>query len=75
MVNITLSIPDELHKVVKQHPEIKWSEVARQAMLEYAQKLKMMDEITGKSELTDMGAEEIGNLIKKGIAERHKESL
>jgi len=75
MVNITLSIPDELHKVVKQHPEIKWSEVARQAMLEYAQKIKMMDEITGKSELTDMGAEEIGNLIKKGIAERHKESL
>jgi len=75
MPNITLSIPDELHKVVKQHPEIKWSEVARQAMLEYAQKIKMMDEITGKSELTDMGAEEIGNLIKKGIAERHKESL
>ena len=72
MANITLSIPDELHKVVKQHPEIKWSEVARQAMFEYAQKIKLVDEITAKSELTDMDAEEIGNLIKKGIAERHK---
>ena len=75
MPNITLSIPDELHKIVKEHPEIKWSEVARQAMWGYAQKLKMIDEITAKSELTDMGAEEIGNLIKKGIAERHKESI
>ena len=71
MPNITLSIPDELHKVVKQHPEIKWSAVARQAMWEYAQKIKTMDEITSKSELTEMDAEEIGNLIKRGIAESH----
>ena len=73
MANITPSIPDELHKIVKQHPEIKWSEVARQAMFEYARKIKVMDEITAKSEFNSMGVEEIGDLIKKGIAERHKE--
>lgn len=72
MPNITLSIPDELHKIVKQHPEIKWSEVARQAMWSYAQKLKIVDEITSKNTLTEMDAEEIGNMIKKGIAKRHK---
>ena len=32
MVNMTLAIPEELHKIMKKHPEIKWTEVARQAL-------------------------------------------
>lgn len=31
-VNITLSIPRELHEQMKIHPEIKWSEAARQGI-------------------------------------------
>jgi len=31
MVNMTMAIPVHLHKVMKKHPEIKWTEVARQA--------------------------------------------
>ena len=31
MANLTLSIPAELHKEMKRHSELKWSEVARQA--------------------------------------------
>lgn len=30
--NMTLGIPDEIHKIMKKHPEIKWTEVARQAI-------------------------------------------
>ena len=32
MVNMTLAIPEELHKIMKKHSEIKWTEVARQAI-------------------------------------------
>lgn len=32
MANITLSIPNETHHKMKQFSEIKWSEVARQAI-------------------------------------------
>ncbi|MFH0955093.1 MAG: hypothetical protein V1777_03230 [Candidatus Micrarchaeota archaeon] len=32
MVNMTMAIPKELHKAMREHPEIKWSEVARQAI-------------------------------------------
>ena len=71
MANITLSIPDELHKIIKQHPEIKWSEVARQAMWEYAQKLKMMDEITSKSTLTKEEALKLGEDLNKKLAKRY----
>ncbi|MDD5147858.1 MAG: hypothetical protein PHH08_00155 [Candidatus ainarchaeum sp.] len=29
---MTMAIPDELHSKMKQHPEVKWTEVARQAI-------------------------------------------
>jgi len=32
MVNMTMAIPEQLHKVMKKHAEIKWTEVARQAI-------------------------------------------
>lgn len=32
MAHITLSIPDELYKEIKKHPNIKWSEAARQGI-------------------------------------------
>jgi len=41
-VNITLSVSGELEKLVKGHPEIKWTEIARQGMLSEAEKLKKL---------------------------------
>ncbi len=71
MTNMTLAIPTELTAVMKKHKEIKWSEVARQAMIEKAGELKLMDEILSKSKLTEKDALEIGRRIKEGIAKRH----
>jgi hypothetical protein len=71
MVNITLSIPEELHKTLKKHSEIKWSEIARRAMWTEARKLEIMDQILSKSKLTEENAEEIGEKIKSEIAKRH----
>lgn len=41
MVNMTMAIPKELHKIMKTHPEIKWTEVARQAIERKAKLLEM----------------------------------
>ena len=71
MVNVTLAVPEDLHRIMKSHPEIKWSEVARQAIWEYARKLDLMDEVMGKSKLTEAEARFVGESIKKGIAERY----
>jgi len=71
MVNMTLAVPEELHRIIKKHTEIRWSEVARRAMQEQATKLEILDSITSKSKLTLKDAEEIGNKIKMGIAKRH----
>jgi len=71
MPNMTLSIPEEIHKIVKKHNEIRWSEVARRAISEQAMRLKLMDKLISKSTLTEKDVEEIGNKIKSGIAKRH----
>jgi hypothetical protein len=71
MTNMTLAIPEELHKLMKKHAQIKWSEVARQAIWNQAKKMEMMDKILSKSKLTEKDVESIGRKIKKGIANRH----
>lgn len=70
MVNLTLSLPEELHNKMIQHPEFKWSEIARQAFRKRLKNLEMMNKILAKSELTEKDAEEIGHKIKAGIAKR-----
>jgi hypothetical protein len=71
MTNMTLAIPEELHKIMKKHSEIKWSEVARKAIWDQAKKIDLMDKLLKNSELTEEDAEEIGHKIKQGIAKRH----
>ena len=71
MVNVTLAVPEELHDIMKRHPEIRWSEVARQAMWDYARKLRVLDEITKGSTLSERDAIEIGETIKRGVAGRY----
>ena len=40
MAHITLSVPDEIYTEMKKHPEIKWSEVARQNIITKVLSLK-----------------------------------
>jgi len=48
-----------------------WSEVARKAFEKELKKLELADSIASKSELTAEDVEEIGEKVKKGIAEKH----
>lgn len=71
MTNMTLSIPEELIKIMRKHSHIKWSEVARRAILEEAKKIELMEKLLSKSELTEKDVEEIGKKVKRGIAKAH----
>jgi len=68
---MTLAIPEDLHKIMKKHSEIKWSEVARQAIWTQARKLELMDNLLAKSEFTEKDALTLGRKIKQGIAKQH----
>ena len=43
MVNITISIPDELRNKMKRHSEIKWSEVVRKSLASYVDQLEIAE--------------------------------
>ncbi|MEK6918078.1 MAG: hypothetical protein AABW51_03970 [Nanoarchaeota archaeon] len=71
MTNMTLAIPKELHELMRKHKQIKWSEIARQAIWDQARKLELMNKILSKSELTEKDVLEIGRKINAGIVKRH----
>ena len=71
MTNMTLAVPEDLKKIMSRHQEVKWSEVARNAMWTHAKKLELMDKLLSKSKLTEKDAERIGHKIKHEIAKKH----
>lgn len=73
MPNMTIRIPEDLRDELDAHPEINWSEVARQSMWEYVRKLRVADEIASMSELTEEEATRLSEDVKRDIAEHYRE--
>lgn len=70
MANMTLAIPEELHREIKAHTDVKWSDVARQAFEKKVKELHWMDEILKNSKFTEKDANEIGHKIKHEMRKR-----
>jgi hypothetical protein len=87
MPNITLSIPDEIYKFMKQHNEIRWTAIARKAfekyinrikavdMMEYDEKIKFLDNLLENSELTEEDIMDLDEKIKDGLSKRIQAEL
>lgn len=73
MANITLSIPDELHLKMKQMSDIRWSEIARRAIIERVNDLEVMGKIASKSKLTKKDVNEISKKIKRCAGKKFNE--
>ncbi|MBS3068487.1 hypothetical protein J4450_07300 [Candidatus Micrarchaeota archaeon] len=69
-VNITLAIPKELHKKMKEHDEISWSAIIRHTIEHKITDLELLNKLTEKSQLTEKDAFEIGELIKRSAAKK-----
>jgi hypothetical protein len=72
MVNMTLSIPNELHVKMKKLSEIRWSEVARRAIEERINDLETMNKLASKSKLTKKDVDEISKKIKRSASNKFK---
>ena len=70
MANITLSIPDNLHRKLKTHNDIRWSEVIRRILQRKIEELELMNKIISKSKLTKKDADEISEKIDSNVAKR-----
>ncbi len=72
MVNMTLSIEEQMYKSMKKHTEVKWSDVARSAIKKKLAEIEFLDKILANSEFTESDAERIGHKIKEEMRKRFK---
>ncbi len=72
MPTITLSIPDEMKQAMDEAKVINWSAVAREAINEKLNQLRILKTIMSKSKLTEKDALELGKKINKSLHERLK---
>lgn len=67
---MTLAIPDTLTKHMKQHKEIRWTEVARQAIERKIHDLEILENLARKSKLTQKDVHEISEHFKASAAKK-----
>ena len=72
MSSMTLAIPADLRAKMKLFPEINWSEVARQAILQKTRQMEQLNRLLSKSTLTEQDTIEIGRQIKQRVWKRHQ---
>ena len=70
MVNITLSIPDDLKEKMDQIEVINWSAVAREAFNDKIKDLELIKKFKAKSSLTEEDAIRLGRELNKNLAKR-----
>ena len=65
MPDITLSIPEDVYKKMREHKGISWAEVVRKAIVDYVYRLEV-----GKQELTtEELLKELGKEFAEGLSE------
>ncbi len=74
MVNMTLSVPDDLKKEMDNYPWVNWSEIARIAIRERLRDLTILEEFRSDSELTDEEAIKLGKELNRSLYKRYKEN-
>lgn len=70
MGNITLSMPDNICKQMKLFSEIKWSEIARKAIIEKLELLQLTERLAQQNKLTEKDVEELSKKIKAAATKR-----
>ncbi|MBI5253095.1 MAG: hypothetical protein HY930_01665 [Euryarchaeota archaeon] len=70
MANVTLSLPENMHRRMKKFSEVRWSEVARKAIEKKVADLELLEKLTSRSTLTEKDAEEISGKINREVAKR-----
>jgi len=69
---MTLSLPEDVYRIVKAHNEVRWSAIARRAIEEYARKITLLNAMTENSELTEEDIAVLDKTVKAGIQKHYK---
>lgn len=70
MPNMTLALPEELHRSLRRYPAIRWAEVARRAFRRELRRIESREIRLSASKLSEADAIEIGRDIRRRKAPR-----
>lgn len=73
MPKVTFEVPDELKKLMDEHPELNWSEVLRQAVRREAHAAEIAREIL--KEESDPRVRAVARALKRGVGRRYREDV
>ena len=65
MPNMTFAVPVDFHREIRRHKEVRWSEIARRALVREVNRLHIYDRLLAKSALTESDAVELGREIRR----------
>jgi hypothetical protein len=65
MPNMTFAVPDDLHRELRRHKEIRWAEVARRAFVREINRLHIYDRVLQASRLTEDDSVQLGREIRR----------
>lgn len=72
MPNMTFAVPDTMHKEMRRHANIKWSEVVRQAIERELDRVHILDRLLANSRLTVQDAVVLGRQARRKAAARSR---
>lgn len=71
MGNITLSVPEDVHRNMRHFSEVRWSQVARRAIIEKLETLQLAEKLAKKSKLTKKDVSDFSKKIKSSATKRY----
>ncbi len=74
MGNITLSVPDDIQEQMRHFSEVKWSEVARKAIIERVETLQLAEKLAQKSKLSEKDVQDFSKKIKSFASKRFRDA-
>jgi hypothetical protein len=70
LTNMTLDLPEELHREMQRHPEVRWAEVARRAIERGVARLSGDDRLLEGSKMTMKEAVRLGRRVNRSAVGR-----
>jgi len=72
MPTLTLAIPQDMKEEMETLPEINWSEIAREAIMQKITEYRIFKAVVAKSKLTQKGALDIGRKVNESLYKEYK---
>ncbi len=69
-VNVTIALPKELHKKMKEHDEVSWSAAIRNIIEQRLKDIELLDKISSRNNLTDKDIQELADKIDRNVAKK-----